>query len=157
MSSAPEPLMVPYPNAGSGHAGNDTSRERQENNDATGVTSLVQRAALACVTRAGSEGVTVAEFEDDTSTGHGQASSAFSHLHRAGHVRRIKMRRKKHEIYVLPGYVNGREESPYRPRLKPAKPARDVSDDQLRAIMMDAGVDESYFAVVRRVVSALPN
>jgi ribosomal protein S25 len=152
-----EPLMKPYPNGnGSGHAGNDTSRERQETNDATGVTSRLQRAALNMVKRAGSEGITVAEFEDQTSVGHGQASSAFSHLHRAGHIRRVKHRRKRHEIYVLPGYVNGREESPYRPRLKPEKPARDIGDDQLRAIMMDVGVDESYFAVIRKVVSALP-
>ena len=152
-----EPLMIPYPgDHGSGHAGNATSKERQEENDATGVTSMVQRAALSMVKRAGSEGMTVAEFEDQTSIGHGQASSAFSHLHRAGHIRRVKMRRKRHEIYVLPGYVNGREESPYRPRLKPAKASRDIGDEQLRAVMMDAGVDESYFAVVRKVVSALP-
>jgi hypothetical protein len=158
MSLGPEPLMKPYPNGhGSGSAaGSSTSKERQEHNDAYGITSLVQRAAYAQLGAKKSEGMTVAEFEDLTTLGHGQSSSAFSHLHRAGKIRRIKMRRKRHEIYVLPEYVNGREESPYRPRLKPAKPARDISDEQLRGIMMDVGVDESYFPVVRKVVSALP-
>ncbi len=128
-----EPLMIPYPNGhGSGHAGNDTSRERMEHNDATGITSLVQRAAYAQLGALKSEGMTVAEFEDLTGIGHGQVSSAFSHLHRAGKIKRIKMRRKRHEIYVLPEWVNGREESPYRPRLKPAKASRDIGDDQLR-------------------------
>lgn len=152
----PEDLMKPYPGMGSGHAGNDTSRERQERNDASGVTSLVQRAALGILANMQSEGLTAAEFEDSMGIGHGQASSALSHLHRAGKIKRVKMRRKRHEIYVLPECVNGREESPYRPRLKPAKPARDISDDQLRAIMMDVGVDEGLFTEVRRVVSALP-
>jgi hypothetical protein len=151
-----EPLMVPYPDgSGSGHAGNDTSRERQERNDASGVTSLVQRAALRMVELSGSEGVTVAEFEDLTATGHGQASSAFSHLHRAGHVRRIKMRRKRHEIYVMPEFVNGREESPYRPRLKPAKHPRDVTEQQFEEACEQAGVNLS-FGEYRRLMGFLP-
>ena len=153
-----EPLMIPYPgDHGSGSAaGSDTSKERQVRNDASGVTSLVQRAVYAQLGEVKAEGLTALDVELGMKIGHGGASSALSHLHRAGRITRIKMRRNRHEIYVLPEYVNGRTESPYRPRLKPAKPARDIGDEQLRAIMMDVGVDESLFAEVRKVVSALP-
>jgi ribosomal protein S25 len=110
------PLMIEYPNAGSGHAGNDTSRERQEREDATGITAETQRAALFLLEADQFRGMTAAEFEDRQGIGHGRASSALSHLHRAGHIRRLKEKRVKHEVYVLPQYVAEREESPYRPR-----------------------------------------
>lgn len=148
--------MKPYPGMGSGHAGNDTSRERQERNDATGITSASQRAVFQALHVAKSDGLTALDVELGLRIGHGGASSALSHLQRAGKITRIKHRRKRYEIYVLPEYVNGREESPYRPRNKPEKPARDISDGQLLGIMMDVGVDETYFAVIRKVVSALP-
>ena len=109
--------MIPYGNTGSGHAGNDTSRERQEREDATGITAETQQLALRLMGGARAElGMTAAEFEDLAGIGHGRASSALSHLHRAGHIRRIKERRGRHEVYVLPEHVAGREESPYRPR-----------------------------------------
>jgi ribosomal protein S25 len=151
-----EPTMIPYGSTGSGHAGNDTSRERQERNDASGVTSRAQLAALKLLMEYKSEGITAAEFEDQMGIGHGMASSALSHLHRANRVKRVKMRRKRHEIYVLPEYVNGREESPYRPRLKPARHPRELSRERLLGIMMDAGVDESFYPEVRKVIEALP-
>jgi hypothetical protein len=148
--------MIPYGKTGSGHAGNDTSRERQEREDALGITSLRQKGVYALVTRAGTEGMVGSEVEEALAIHHGQASSALSHLHRAGYVIRLKMRRGRQEIYVHPDYVRGREESPYRPRMKPAKHPRDLSDDQIRGVMMDAGVDESFFNEVRRVINNLP-
>lgn len=152
--------MKEYPNGnGSGHAGNDTSRERQERNDASGVTSAVQQLALRTIAAAASEGVTVAEFEDMHHIGHGQASSAFSHLHRAGHVRRIKMRRKRHEIYVLPERINGREESPYRPRLKPAKSAKDYTEEQMLDLLRKAGFErtaEDKLYILKAVFAVMP-
>lgn len=149
--------MKPYPGGnGSGHAGNDTSRERQERLDANGVTSAVQQLALRTIGRMASEGLTVAEFEDMHDIGHGQASSAFSHLHRAGHVRRIKMRRKRHEIYVLPEHVNGREESHYRPRLKPAKHPRDLSEDAVLVAMENARIPRISYNQVREFLKHLP-
>lgn len=111
-------LMIEYPNMGSGHAGNDTSRERQEREDASGITAETQKLALRLLGGARSQlGMTASEFEDLAGIGHGRASSALSHLHRAGHIRRIKERRQRHEVYVLPEHVDGREESPYRPRV----------------------------------------
>jgi len=149
--------MIPYPGMGSGHAvGSETSRERQERLDASGVTSLVQRGVMAHLALMKAEGATAADVEDTFGIGHGQASSALSHLHRAGLVRRVKMRRKRHEIYVLPEFVNGREESPYRPRLKPERHPRELSKDRILGIMMDAGVDESLYPEIRKVIEALP-
>ena len=153
-----EPLMIPYPgDHGSGSAaGSATSKERQVNNDASGITSTVQRRVYDALGDLKSEGITALEVEFALGVGHGMASSALSHLHRAGKVTRIKMRRKRHEIYVLPEYVNGREESPYRPRLEPAKHPRDLSQEQVFGAMMDAGVDESLYPEVRKVLNALP-
>lgn len=150
------PTMIPYGTTGSGHAGNDTSRERQERLDASGVTSMVQRQTLAALELLRSEGLTAAELEDRMGVGHGMASSALSHLHRAGHVRRIKMRRKRHEIYVLPEYVNGREESPYRPRAKPARHVRELPDDTVIHAMEAAGISTAHLAVIRKFLEALP-
>jgi hypothetical protein len=153
---ATEPLMIPYPDgSGSGHAGNDTSRERQEHNDGAGITSAVQRAVFQALHVAKSDGLTALDVELGLEVGHGMASSALSHLHRAGRIRRVKMRRKRHEIYVLPEHVNGREESPYRPRLKPAKHPRDVTEQQFEEAREQAGVNLS-FGEYRRLMGFLP-
>lgn len=156
-----EPLMVPYPDgSGSGHAGNDTSRERQERNDATGITSRIQQAAYNLLSDVGAEGVTSAELTDRWGIGEGMSSSALSHLHRAGKITRVKMRRKRHEIYVLPEYVNGREESPYRPRNKPAKSPKDYTDDQLLGFLTAAGYGAAeahvQLPVIRKVLAVMP-
>lgn len=139
--------MIPYPNAGSGHAGNDTSRERQEREDASGITAEMQQIVFTWLHVRGATGCTAAEVEDHFLVGHGRASSALSHLHRAGHVRRIKERRDKHEVYVLPSNVEGREESPYRPRLTRGNPtlktqAKDALEVAARARAGDSNDKE---------------
>jgi hypothetical protein len=149
--------MVPYPDgSGSGHAGNDTSRERQERNDASGVTSMTQRAVYAALGVAKSDGFTALDVELGLKIGHGGASSALSHLHRAGKVKRIKMRRNRHEIYVLPEYVNGREESPYRPRNKPARHVRDLPDATVLEAMRKADIAPTRLESIRKLLSVLP-
>ena len=149
--------MIPYPGAGSGHAGNATSRERQQAEDAKGLTEGRQAAALALVARHTSDGITVAEAQDALGVGHGQASSALSHLHRAGKVVRLKSRRNKQELYVLPDHVNGREESPYNPRLNRKHP-KFYSDATVFAAMKEAGIPalpDSY-REIRKFLEALP-
>ena len=131
--------MKPYPKMGSGHAVNDTSQERQERNDHSGVTSHVQVTVLQALGRLKAEGITAAELEDALQIGHGMASSALSHLHRAERIRRVKMRRGRHEIYVLPEYVNGREESPYRPRPKQQRHPRDYTREEWEQALVAAG------------------
>lgn len=153
----PKPSMVPYGKQGSGHAGNDTSRERQETEDALGTTAWRQAQAYKMIVEAASAGVTVMEYEAEFGLHHGQASSALSHLHRAGHVARLKMRRSKQEIYVLPAFINGRDESPYRPR-EGRKHPRFLSDEAVVTAMSSAGFVNvpSNLALVRRFLELLP-
>lgn len=153
--SAPE--MVPYGEQGSGHAGNDTSRERQEREDALGTTAWRQAQVLGAIATAASAGVTVMEIEKDFDLHHGQASSALSHLHRAGHVARLKMRRSKQEIYVLPRFINGRDESPYRPRENRKHP-RFLSDAAVVEAMHGASikVTPATTQMIRRFLELLP-
>lgn len=148
-------VMVPYGRQGSGHAGNATSIERAQFADASGLTGKRQRVTYEVVKQAASEGITCGELEDQMEWGHGVASSALTHLHRAGFVLRLTHRRKKQEIYVIPDYRNNREESPYRPRMDRQHP-KFLTKEQVLAAMMDAGVDESFYPEVRKVIEALP-
>jgi hypothetical protein len=97
----------------------------------------------------------VKEVEDALSIGHGPASSALTHLHRAERVVRLQERRMGQQVYLLKGYAEGREESPYRPRLAKPHP-RTMTRDEVMAVMMDAGVHEGYYPLVRKVLDALP-
>lgn len=153
-----ERMMKPYPGMGSGHAVNDTSEERQQRNDGSGNTSHVQSTVLKVLGRLKAEGMTAAELEDALQIGHGMASSAFSHLHRAGRVKRVKMRRGRHEIYVLPEYVNGREESPYRPRPKQQRHPRDYTREEWDAAVEKAGLEPMPLTVrtAMRIAQELP-
>lgn len=154
-----ESLMIEYPDgSGSGHAGNDTSRERQEREDATGITAETQRMALTMLENRGHLGMTAAEFEDLAGIGHGRASSALSHLHRAGHIRRIRERRQKHEIYVVRDAVAGREESPYRPRISARRP-RDYTEEEMLDLLRRAGFPktaEDKLYILERVFKVMP-
>lgn len=149
-------LMIEYPNGnGSGHAGNDTSRERQQHEDASGMTLSRQQAALAAVWTAQSEGVTVLEMERYLDVGHGQASSALSHLHRAGRITRLKDRRRKQEIYVAAEFVNGRKESPYNARPQRKHP-KFHSDTTVMEAMRVAEIPPISYAQIRKFLENLP-
>lgn len=151
-----EDLMKPYPNGhGSGHAGNDTSRERQQAEDANGMTLTRQHKTLIAVLRAGADGTTVAEMEEYLGVGHGQASSALSHLHRAGKIVRLKDRRNKQELYVVPALVNGRKESPYNERLNRKHP-KFYSDATVLKAMDEAGIAPTRYESIRKFLEALP-
>ena len=150
-------LMIPYGNTGSGHAGNATSRDRQEIQDASGLTGKRQKATLEAVELSAGHGVTSAEMEDMLGVGHGQASSALSHLHRAGHIRRITERRNKQEIYVLPEHVGERKESPYNPRPERKHP-KFHSDQTVVEAMKMAGLplDKDTYDKIRKMLENLP-
>ena len=149
------PHMIAYGNQGSGDAGNESSRARRLIADKTGLTGKRQKVIYQLVTLAGSDGMTVGEVENHTRLGHGQASSALTHLHRAGHIQRITEQRMKQEIYVHPDFRNDRPESPYRPRREIHHP-RYLTKEQTLAVMMDANVDESFYPEVRRILENLP-
>lgn len=147
--------MIAYGRSGSGDAGNATSIARRLIEDKTGLTGKRQKAVFALVTGAGPAGKTVGEVEDALQLGHGPASSALTHLHRAGHLQRITEQRMKQEVYVHPDFRNGRAESPYRPRRDIQHP-RYMTQPQILAVMMDAEIDESFYPDIRRFLDNLP-
>jgi hypothetical protein len=146
---------LPYGAKGSGWSGSETSRERQEREDASGITGKRQAQVYALLATHTGHGMTVKEVEDALSLGHGPASSALTHLHRADRVARLQERRSGQQVYVLKGYVEDREESPYRPRLGRTHP-KYLTRMEVLGVMMDAGVDESVYPDVRKVLDALP-
>jgi hypothetical protein len=70
--------------------------------------------ALNMVARNGKHGITWAELAMQKQLHHGQASGALSNLHRTGRVVRLKERRGRCGVYVLPIYVDGRETVPHK-------------------------------------------
>lgn len=131
--------MTDTPYAGtSGWSGSATSRERAETNDASGVTAYRHRRILRSLARAREHGRTVGEIGRELEVGHGAASGALTVLHKGGHITRVKERRNRQEVYVLPEYVDGREESPYRPNPARARLAEaEARIDAARAVLED--------------------
>jgi ribosomal protein S25 len=150
--------MIPYPGGnGSGHAGNTTSRERQLREDASGLTQSRQAKALEAVELAAAHGITVAEVEDLLGIGHGQASSALSHLHRAGRIKRITARRNKQEIYVTEEHRGGREESPYNARPARKHPRFHSDRTVVEAMKMaELPLDKDTYDKIRKMLENLP-
>lgn len=109
------PALGVLPYAGSsGFSGSQTSRERAHRQDSTGETSERQKAVLRALSNAGERGATWKEIGEAFGWHHGQASGVLSGLHKADLISRIKERRQRCEVYVLPFFVNGRDESPYK-------------------------------------------
>ncbi|HVQ18919.1 MAG TPA: hypothetical protein VMT27_07775 [Actinomycetes bacterium] len=105
---------LPYAGT-SGWSGSDTSRERAESDDSSGVTTARQRETLRRVSAARFFGMTWKDLADSEGWHHGQASGALSVLHKQGRLARLRERRDRCEIYVIPDFVDGRELSPHRP------------------------------------------
>lgn len=117
-------MSAELPYAGtSGFSGSDTSRERMERQDADGSLHWRQQQILDYLRRRKAVGVTVKELREDGTTfgslgHHGQVSAALTHLHMTGRIVRLKQRRDRCEVYVLPEWAWDRELSPYRPNKK---------------------------------------
>jgi hypothetical protein len=93
---------------GSGHQGGasrDAEQERRSRLDQ----------ALIDVSRAGSHGLTWREYASKHGLHHGQASSALSNLHRCGLIAKLRDRRFRCGVYVVPNCIEGRETVPFRP------------------------------------------
>jgi hypothetical protein len=146
---------LPYGEKGSGWSGSETSRERSEREDAMGITGRRQAEVFALLAQHTTNGMTVKEVETWLGIGHGPASSALTHLHRAERVVRLQERRNGQQVYLLRGYAEGRPESPYRPRLARPHP-KYMTKDKVLACMSDAGMDEDLYPQVRKLLEALP-
>lgn len=110
------PQIAPYGRKGSGYSGSKASRQRQKDEDETGVTGFRQVAIFKTLAGFAEHGMTTGEVERVHKVGHGQASGALTLLHRRGAVVRLAERRNRQHVYVLPEHVNGRDQSPYRAR-----------------------------------------
>lgn len=104
---------LPYAGS-SGWSGSDTSRERAERDDRSGRTTDRQNQVLRALANLAEHGATWKELAEAFGWHHGQASGPLSALHKVGKVARLKNRRARCEVYVLPQFVLGRETSPYR-------------------------------------------
>lgn len=104
--------VLPYAGT-SGHGGNGPSRERAEREDASGVTTQRQREVMEFLTEVGEYGATWKELGEALGWHAGQSSGALSVLHKEGFVARLKNKRQRCSVYVMPWLVHGREESPH--------------------------------------------
>lgn len=108
--------MTDYPYAGtSGWSGGSTSKERQEWEDATGVTGWRSRQVYDLLRNAGRAGATDREVQAALNIGHGASSGTLTRLHKGGHIERLARRRNRNQVYVLAKHAVGQELSPYRP------------------------------------------
>lgn len=100
--------VLPY-NGSSGWSGSATSRERARGRDSSGLTGRNQQMALWLIGDAGVMGLTWRELGLVTGWHHGTASGVLSNLHAGGRVARLRLSRDRCRVYVLPGFVSGRE------------------------------------------------
>lgn len=135
---------TPYPEPDgtgtAGWSGSDASHDRALDEAEQGISAQRQRAILNLLTRRGHYGATWVEVAANRGWHHGQASGALSVLHRAGRVARLKERRNRSHVYVIPDLIAGRELSPYVDRA--AKRAAEM--EAVRQEGHDLGWQEGY-------------
>ncbi len=113
MSEAPS---LPYPQKEggptAGWSGSSASEERAVTEVKTGIIAARHRQVLNLLSQAGLRGLTVADLRLATGMHHGQASSALSVLHKESRIVRLRDKRNRCHIYVLPVYANSRPSEP---------------------------------------------
>jgi hypothetical protein len=109
MQTSIDDLKNYLPYAGtSGWSGSETSRERAEDLDKSGITIKRQQFVLSELLILGKRGITWREL--DVHYGHhGISTALLSVLHKAGVIERLSERRSRCSVYVLPEFVYGRE------------------------------------------------
>lgn len=142
---------LPYAGT-SGWSGSETSRQRAEDQDKSGVTGERQRVVLRHIERAGERGLTVQQLRRFTGWHHGSVSSALTNLHKAGAIQRLSEVRDRCKVYVAPEYVRGREtEAPaaQRGRIREFYPRRGDKVEQWLKDCRDQhpSMDASWFAI----------
>jgi len=108
--------VLPYGGT-SGWSGSETSRDRAVTADKSGKTGKNQQEVLQQLELARGRGVTWQELSDATGWHHGTASGALSVLHKTGLITRLKDKRGKCAIYVLPDFVQDRETETHKPNV----------------------------------------
>lgn len=112
----PDPVLPALPYGGtSGWSGSEASRDRAIEADKSGKTSARQQQVLEVLWLRRDKGLTWKDISETAGWHHGSASGVLSVLHKAGSICRLKERRDRCHIYVLPEYVNGRETEGHTP------------------------------------------
>jgi len=142
--------ILPYAGT-SGWQGSDASRNRALADDADGSTGNRQQIAMWFLIDARSRGLTWRELGDAQGWHAGQSSGALSNLHKVGLITRLKERRNRCSVYVLPEYVNDRELSPFK---NEGKTKHELCKEILAIIMLDK-VAISDGEVVDKIYSLL--
>lgn len=99
--------LTPYAGT-SGWRGSEASHDRVVEDDSTGVTTKRQNQALRDLAEAQWRGLTWKELGDLHGWHAGQSSGCLSVLHLEGLVVRLKQRRNRCSIYVLPEHTLNR-------------------------------------------------
>ena len=110
--------ILPY-NGSSGYSGTDTSQERANYLDQSGITATNQKLTIQLLEGRGEFGVTWMELCDCMTWHHGTSSSVLSVLHKKNVIDRLKETRGRSHVYVLPKYRNGRDLDPIRRKICP--------------------------------------
>lgn len=145
------------PEGSSGHSGSETSKERADRDDASGITSKRDRETLVRLHLANTMGYTCAEFERKFDLSHGQASGSLSRLHRAGLITRLRNKRDGQQVYVHRAHVShGDDLAPYRPNAAYREDRRPMAlelpnDTQIAQAMERCGWNESAGLTVSEV------
>lgn len=105
------PIWKPYADGTSGQQG-DGSLESEPSRRA------LMPVVYSYVASAGKIGYTSAELRNIMKQHHGKVSGALSNLHRSGSIVRLREKRGRSGIYVLPKHVDGRETVPVRSNKK---------------------------------------
>jgi len=99
---------LPY-NGTSGWSGTDTSYERMVNDDQSGKTARNHERALRILKLVGAKGVTWKELDWRAGFNHhGRTSGVLTALHKQGRIVRLKERRDRCRLYVLPEHAGDR-------------------------------------------------
>lgn len=120
---------LPYGSDGErtqGWSGSDASHDRALTEAAGGVASVRQRRALHLLAAAGEDGLTWKEVANVTGWHHGQVTGTLSVLHKTNHIARLRARRGKCSIYVLPVHVGTRLTAAFKPNTKVGIPVLPV-------------------------------
>jgi len=111
-------VSLPYAGS-SGWSGSNTSKDRADAADGSGVTSWRQSAAIAALYVAGSEGMTWQELGSVMGWHHGTASGLLSVLHKDSRIARLTEARDRCKVYVHLDYVGGRDVEAHGRKAKP--------------------------------------
>lgn len=142
--------ILPYAGT-SGWQGSEASRDRALEDDASGATGNRQQIAMWFLIDARSRGLTWRELGDYQGWHAGQSSGALSNLHKVGSIVRLKERRNRCSVYVLPEYVNLREVSPFKSE---GKTKNELCKEIIGVIMLQ-DIAYSSREVVNRIYSLL--